>query len=390
MVADTFNAGHTEFLRQARALGGELIVGLYGDDDCEWFHRRPSLTILQRARAVAQCPHVDRVLPGAPVSLSQDWLREQGIDLVAHSGTLPERELLYWYRVPIELGMFRILSLASDSSSADLEGRLRVAQWPQPVSSSSLGAIARRRLQRWLPRVHRVLQRRSLVTGLHRLADALHGTPLDGRYWMVGGLLLGWAREGRPLGSDLHDADFAYLDEDHGRFLSSIPAMVNAGLEPLHRFSSADGRYVEHRLFGEGVQFDFFRLKRVGDRWQYSMFTAGDEPTELIAQVPAQSFVSFHFLGRTWRKVADHELALRSIYGDWRTDQPSWSYTSDRAVVARIPAPVLPYAWVWPKATALGPGERSLENNGSAYEASPRFPSIPTSNPVRDKVSPSD
>jgi cytidyltransferase-like protein len=357
MVADAFNAGHVEFLREARALGDELVVGLHADDDCEWFHRRPRLSLDQRARIVAACRHVDRVVAGAPVFITHAWLRAQGIDVVAQSGGLPERALRYWYRVPIELGIFRTLPVTWDFSSADLEGRLCVWETPAPVSFS-LGSIARGRLQRWLPHVDRVVQRRALVGGLQHLADALHGTPLDGHYWVVGGLLLGWAREGRPLASDLEDADFAYLDEDHDRFLASVPAIVSAGLRPRHRFSSADGRYVEHRFLRHGVQFEFFRITPSGDRWRYSMFVLGHEPTELIAEVPAQSHVSFHFVGRNWRKVVDHELALRRIYGDWRTDRPEWSFTSDRAIIERIPMAILPYGWAWPDAIARGPGER--------------------------------
>lgn len=357
MVADALNPNHVELLRAARALGDELVVGLHSDDDCEWFHRRPGLSLDQRARVVAACCHVDRVVAGAPAFVTHAWLCTQGIDLVAHSSGLPERALRYWYRVPIELGIFRTLPVTREFSSADLEGRLGVPEAPASVSAS-LGSTARKQLRRRLPRIDRGIQRRALVRGLQYLADALHGTPLDGHYWVVGGLLLGWAREGRPLASDLEDADFAYLDQDHDRFLASVPAIVSAGLRPMHRFSSADGRYVEHRFLRQGVRFEFFRIMPCGDRWRYSMFISGDEPTELIAEVPAQPLVSFRFVGRNWCKVTDHELALRCIYGDWRTDRPEWSFTSDRAIVKRIPMGILPYGWAWPDVIARGPGER--------------------------------
>ena len=88
------------------------------------------------------------------------------------------------------------------------------------------------------------------------------------------------------------------------------------------------------------------------------MFTLGNEPTELVAEVPVQRHVPFRFVGRDWRKVIDHELALRCIYGDWRTDRPKWSCASDRAIVERIPIPTLPCDWAWPDTIARGPGER--------------------------------
>src|SRR5262249_36673539 len=138
--------------------------------------------------------------------------------------------------------------------------------------------------------------------------------------------------------------------------------LVGAGFVPRHRFSSADGRYVEHRFRRMGVQFDFFRLATAGSRWRYSLFVVGDEPVELIAEVPIQPRVRFSFLGREWLKVADHDLALRTIYGDWRRDQPRWSYVSDRAVVERIPVAILPYEWRWPNAITSGPGEKTGQN----------------------------
>jgi hypothetical protein len=211
--------------------------------------------------------------------------------------------------------------------------------------AASISSRARARLARWWPAAGRWARRRAYVRGLRRLADGLHETPLGGRYWVVGGLLLGWARAGRPLDSDLLDADFAYLDEDHDAFLSAVPTLVRAGFEPRHRFTSLDGRYVEHRFRRDGIQYDFFRLTRDGDRFRYSMFVRGAEPMELVAEVPAQERVPFRYLERDWLRVSDPDLALRSIYGDWRADRPDWSFTSDLAIVDRRPMPLFPIDW---------------------------------------------
>jgi hypothetical protein len=150
----------------------------------------------------------------------------------------------------------------------------------------------------------------------------------------------------------LEDADFAYLDEDHGRFMATVPALIEAGFRPRHRFVATNGRPVEHRFRRGGVQFDFFRIQPVANRFRYSMFVRGDSPMELVAEVPAQNRVPIRYLGRKWLEVADHDLALRSIYGDWRTDRPDWSYTSDRAIVERIPMPLLPLERKWPDGQA--------------------------------------
>ncbi len=222
--------------------------------------------------------------------------------------------------------------------------------------SEPLHSRARRRLRRWWPRADLALRRRAFTRGLRRLADTLAQTPIAGRYWVVGGLLLGWARAGRPLDSDLEDADFAYLDEDHDRFLAAVPALVRAGFRPRHRFRSTDGRFVEHRLRRGGIQYDFFRLTAAGDRFRYSLFTGGATPEELMAEVPLQARVPFHYLGRDWLKVVDHDLALTSIYGDWRCERPGWTFVSDRAIVRRVPMAWQPIDWNGEVSAARGTG----------------------------------
>src|SRR5688500_4973529 len=59
---------------------------------------------------------------------------------------------------------------------------------------------------------------RLLRRNLRRLHDALEQTPLAGRYWLFGGMLLGWAREGRLLRHDYRDVDFGYEAADDDRF----------------------------------------------------------------------------------------------------------------------------------------------------------------------------
>ena len=45
-----------------------------------------------------------------------------------------------------------------------------------------------------------------MIADLQRLNDVLATTPIANRYWLFGGLLLGYAREGSVLGHDAVDA----------------------------------------------------------------------------------------------------------------------------------------------------------------------------------------
>ena len=55
MVADLFHYGHVELLRQARALGDHLLVGIHSEDVILAHKRKPILTMEKRVACVAGC-----------------------------------------------------------------------------------------------------------------------------------------------------------------------------------------------------------------------------------------------------------------------------------------------------------------------------------------------
>lgn len=354
MVGDLFHAGHVEFLRQARAFGDELVVGVHADDECEWYKRRPVLTLEERVAVVESCRYVDRVVPAAPALVTEAWLDRVGADLVVHGDDMDDADIRAWYPGAVARGIMRTVPYTSSISSRDIVER----------ASSASPVVAARGVKPPLTAVDRLRKRSTLLSRrrvgreLRELHDALAATPIGGRYWMWGGALLGWAREGRLLAADLHDVDFAYLDEDHGRFLDSVGALVAAGFVPTDRFSGVSGRYEEHRFRRGPTRYEFFRLTPTADgaRWSYSSF---DDREELRAELPAQPLVEFEFLGRRWQKVADHEAHFELQYGDWRTPDPHWDFRDERTIVERRERPPVPREWRWPTAVPRGPGEQA-------------------------------
>ena len=94
MAADLFHYGHIEFLKQARALGDYLLVGVHGDDELIAHKRKPILTMAERVACVAGCRYVDEVLPNAPWITDRDWIEKHGINLVVHGTIIPWRILI--------------------------------------------------------------------------------------------------------------------------------------------------------------------------------------------------------------------------------------------------------------------------------------------------------
>jgi cytidyltransferase-like protein len=124
LVADLFHYGHVAFLRQARALGDTLIVGVHSDAVAASYKRAPVMRMDERLRVVEACRYVDEVIPDAPLSLSEEWLRRHRIDLVAHGDDLDSGILQTMYTVPHRLGIFRTIPYTTGISTSDILARV--------------------------------------------------------------------------------------------------------------------------------------------------------------------------------------------------------------------------------------------------------------------------
>jgi hypothetical protein len=181
-------------------------------------------------------------------------------------------------------------------------------------------------------------RRRQMADNLRVLNDVLARTPMAGRTWIFGGLLLGWVREGGLMLHDCVDADFAFLADDAPRMEASFGALEAAGFERIHRFPGISGEATEHSFGRAGAKFDFFALGISGDRFTYCNYGHdGGAPVKNLCEIPAQPLEEIRFLDRPWLKVSDHDAELTALYGDWRTPDPHWNYMHGPAIVAREP-----------------------------------------------------
>ncbi|MCW0212419.1 MAG: hypothetical protein OJJ54_03595 [Pseudonocardia sp.] len=182
------------------------------------------------------------------------------------------------------------------------------------------------------------------LDGLHILNDTLESCGLRDRCWLWGGLLLGWAREGRILPHDVGDADFCYASSDDQVFDSFFAELERRGYRRWFVYRSSTSGEISERVFlRKGSKFEFFRMTEVSDGdagkvLQFSVFTnIGSAPVECVGQLPEQKFEPVDFIDRTWTKPADHAALLELHYGDWRTPDPNWDFRSDGTYVSFRP-----------------------------------------------------
>jgi hypothetical protein len=184
--------------------------------------------------------------------------------------------------------------------------------------------------------------RQEMIGHLRLLNDTLARTPMAGRYWVFGGLLLGYAREGNVLLHDSVDADFAVRREDLPLLESCVPALAEAGFRPLLRYPGLHGEAFEWSFQRGKAKLEFFRHDLVEDSFQYHVcgWRDWDSPRGHVYndyEIPAQPLEEFRFLGRTWLKPRDHALQLAAMYGDWETPEPGWNYMKGANIIATHP-----------------------------------------------------
>jgi cytidyltransferase-like protein len=125
MVADLFHAGHIEFLKQARAFGDYLIVGLDSDEDCVTYKRRPILNIEERAKAVEACRYVDEVIKNVPLVTTDEFIDKYHIDVVVHGNDFDVTKINKYYAAPIRRGIFVTIPYTKGISTTDIIRRIR-------------------------------------------------------------------------------------------------------------------------------------------------------------------------------------------------------------------------------------------------------------------------
>jgi hypothetical protein len=186
-----------------------------------------------------------------------------------------------------------------------------------------------------------------MIADLQHLNDVLAGTPIANRYWLFGGLLLGYAREGSVLAHDAVDADFAVLADDVPLLQASFPALFDAGFGPLYCFPGAGRTPTEWSFTRGGRKFEFFVLDHVDGWFEYYNYAlhGGRGPVFNRCRLPAQPLEEVTFLGRRWLKVRDHDAELTGNYGTWRVPDPDWDYLEGPSIVETGPWDPRSFGW---------------------------------------------
>ena len=125
MVGDLFHYGHVSFLKQARALGTHLIVGIIPDDVATAYKRKPILRQEERAKVMEGCKYVNEVVQNAPLIVTKDFIESHKIDFVIHGDDFNQNKLDTYFAEPMAMNIMRIAPYTRGISTTTIIERIK-------------------------------------------------------------------------------------------------------------------------------------------------------------------------------------------------------------------------------------------------------------------------
>ncbi|XP_076888628.1 ethanolamine-phosphate cytidylyltransferase-like [Bidens hawaiensis] len=144
---DLMHYGHANALRQAKALGDELVVGIVSDEEIIKNKGPPVLSMEERLALVSGLKWVDEVIPNAPYAITEDFMNrlfnEHKIDYIIHGDDpclLPDGSDAY--ALAKKVGRYKQIKRTEGVSSTDIVGRILASMEDKQVNGECNGLSA--------------------------------------------------------------------------------------------------------------------------------------------------------------------------------------------------------------------------------------------------------
>ena len=122
---DMVHFGHANQLRQAKAMGDYLIVGIHSDEEIAKHKGPPVFNEDERYKMVSAIKWVDEVVRGAPYITTLETLDKYNCDFCVHGNDITlDADGFDTYRFVKESGRYRECQRTEGVSTTDLVGRM--------------------------------------------------------------------------------------------------------------------------------------------------------------------------------------------------------------------------------------------------------------------------
>ena len=129
-IFDLFHRGHVLHLKDVKQLDNKdnyLIVGIISDKDAENYKRNPVYDENNRKILVESCKYVNEVMLNAPLIITEDFIKDNRIDLICH-GFLDNNDIEKqkdFFEIPIKLNKFRAVKYHNDISTTEIINKIK-------------------------------------------------------------------------------------------------------------------------------------------------------------------------------------------------------------------------------------------------------------------------
>ena len=143
---DMVHFGHANQLRQAKAMGHILIVGVHDDEEITLHKGPPVFTAEERYKMVRAIKWVDQVVEGAPYVTTLETLDKYSCDFCVHGDDITlDAEGNDTYRFVKEAGRYRECQRTAGVSTTDLVGRMLLLTKQHHVNDDERQPLSRER-----------------------------------------------------------------------------------------------------------------------------------------------------------------------------------------------------------------------------------------------------
>ncbi|KAE9585670.1 hypothetical protein Lal_00010030 [Lupinus albus] len=160
---DLMHYGHANALRQAKALGDELVVGLVNDEVIMAHKGPPVLNMEERLTLVSGLKWVDEVITDAPYAITEQFMNrlfhEYKIDYIIHGDDpcfLPDGTDVYGFAK--KAGRYKEIKRTEGISSTDIVGRILSSLKDPKVCEDHNGSYVQPHISQFLPTSRRIVQ----------------------------------------------------------------------------------------------------------------------------------------------------------------------------------------------------------------------------------------
>ena len=143
---DMVHFGHANQLRQAKAMGDYLVVGVHNDEEITLHKGPPVFSAEERYKMVQAIKWVDEVVADAPYVTTLETVDKYGCDFVVHGDDITlDADGNDSYRFIKEAGRYRECQRTAGVSTTDLVGRMLLLTKQHHVSDTDRDPLSRER-----------------------------------------------------------------------------------------------------------------------------------------------------------------------------------------------------------------------------------------------------